>query len=127
MSSATVSLAQRDTSPVMVAQGKIVNAGSTTVRLTFGSCSISLEAFRDSARPGRRRAPLGRAGLVATADLLDGAGHRAAEPRGVAKPRAGSRVAVAYRPSAALAGDSVLALRAVFRAPRDCPRPRRRM
>ncbi|MHB1074149.1 MAG: peroxiredoxin family protein [Gemmatimonadaceae bacterium] len=36
-----------------------------------------------------------------------------------ATPRAGSRVAVTYTPSAALAGDSVLALRAVFRAPRD--------
>ncbi len=36
-----------------------------------------------------------------------------------ATPRAGSRVAVTYRPSTALAGDSVLVLRAVFRAPVD--------
>ncbi|MHB1172730.1 MAG: redoxin domain-containing protein [Lacisediminihabitans sp.] len=36
-----------------------------------------------------------------------------------ATPPAGSRVAVTYRPSAALAGDSVVVLRAVFRAPRD--------
>lgn len=48
----TLALEKRDTTQRVVARGRITNAGTQTIRLEFGACSLQLLAYRNPNRSG---------------------------------------------------------------------------